>query len=87
MFVSSGHVSIQGTTIRDMQQSISISSSGSVDILNFDATAAGVDVIIDNPSGTNFNGAIVDGGIAGAEIDRDPVRADRDRSVLLNGHR
>ena len=62
VFVSSGHVTIQGTTIRDMQQSISISSSGSVDLVNFDSAAAGVDVIIDNPSGTNFNGAIVDGG-------------------------
>jgi hypothetical protein len=62
LFVSSGHVTIQGTTIRDMQQSISISSSGSVDLVNFDSAAAGVDVIIDNPSGTNSNGAIVDGG-------------------------
>ena len=62
VFVSSGHVTIQGTTIRDMQQSISISSSGSVDLVHFDSAAAGVDVIIDNPSGTNFNGAIVDGG-------------------------
>ena len=26
---------------------------------NFDPTAMGVDVIIDNPSGTNFNGALV----------------------------
>jgi len=62
LFVGSGHVTIQGTTIRDMQQSISIGSSGSVDLVNFDSAAAGVDVIIDNPSGTNFNGAIVDGG-------------------------
>lgn len=62
LFVGSGHVTIQGTTIRDMQQSISISSSGSVDLVNFDSAAAGVDVIVDNPSGTNFNGAIVDGG-------------------------
>ena len=29
--------------------------------MNFDSTAAGVDVIIDNPAGTNFNGAIVSG--------------------------
>lgn len=62
LFVSSGHVSIQGTTIQDMQQGISIGASGSVDVLNFDATAVGVDVNINNPSGTNFNGAIVDGG-------------------------
>ena len=62
VLVGSGHVTMQGTTIRDMQQGISISSSGSVDLVNFDSAAAGVDVIIDNPSGTNFNGAIVDGG-------------------------
>ena len=62
LFVSSGHVSIQGTTIQDMQQGISIGASGSVDVLNFDAAAAGVDVNINNPSGTNFNGAVVDGG-------------------------
>ena len=62
LFVGSGHVTIQGTTIRDMQQSISIGTSGSVDLVNFDSAAAGVDVVIDNPSGTNFNGAIVDGG-------------------------
>lgn len=62
VFVGSGHVTMQGTTIRDMQQSISIGSSGSVDLVNFDSAAAGVDVIIDNPSGTNFNGVVVDGG-------------------------
>ena len=62
VFVGSGHVTMQGTTIRDMQQSINIGSSGSVDLVNFDSAAASVDVIIDNPSGTNFNGAIVDGG-------------------------
>ena len=62
VFVGSGHVTMQGTTIRDMQQSISIGSSGSVDLVNFDPAAAGVDVTIDNPSGTNFNGAVVDGG-------------------------
>jgi hypothetical protein len=58
--VGSGHVTMQGMTIRDMQQSINISGSGSVDVNNFDPTAQGVpDVIIDNPSGTNFNGAVV----------------------------
>jgi hypothetical protein len=46
-------------TIRDMQQSMVVGGSGSVDLVNFDSTAAGIDVIIDNPSGTNFNGAIV----------------------------
>lgn len=59
LFVPSGHVTMQGMTIRDMQQSINVGQSGSVDLGNFDPTAAGIDVIIDNPSGTNFNGAIV----------------------------
>lgn len=59
LLVLSGHVTMQGMTIRDMQQSIVIGESGSVDLVNFDSAAAGVDVIIDNPAGTNFNGAIV----------------------------
>jgi hypothetical protein len=59
LFVGSGNVNMQGTTIRDMQQSINISGSGSVGVGNFDPTAAGIDVFIENPSGTNYNGAIV----------------------------
>jgi hypothetical protein len=59
LLVGSGHVTMQGITIRDMQQSININSSGGVDLVNFDPTALGVDVAIDNPSGTNFNGAVV----------------------------
>ena len=62
LLVGSGHVTIQGMTIRDMQQSINIGSSGSVDLVDFDSVAAGIDVIIDNPSGTNFNGALVSDG-------------------------
>jgi hypothetical protein len=59
ILASSGHVTMQGMTIRDMQQSISIDSGGDVDLVNFEPTAAGIDVIVDNPSGTNFNGALV----------------------------
>ena len=59
LLVASGSVTMQGMIIRDMQQSININSSGTVDVGNFDPTAQGVDVIIDNPSGTNFNGAVV----------------------------
>ena len=62
LLVGSGHVTMQGMTIRDMQQSINVNSGGSVDLVNFDPTAAGVDVIVDNPSGTNFNGALVTDG-------------------------
>ena len=61
LFVGSGHVTMQGMTIRDMQQSMNINASGSVDLVNFDS-AGGTDVIVDNPSGTNFNGAIVSDG-------------------------
>ncbi len=46
-------------TIRDMQQGISIDTGGDVDLVNFEPTAAGIDVIVDNPSGTNFNGVLV----------------------------
>jgi len=62
LFVASGHVTMQGMTIRDMQQSINIDTGGDVDLTNFDPTAAGIDVIVDNPSGTNFNGALVSDG-------------------------
>jgi hypothetical protein len=62
LFVSSGHVTVQGMTIRNMQQSINIAASGSVDLVNFDSTARAVDVTIENPAGTNFNGAIVSDG-------------------------
>ena len=61
LLVGSGHVTMQGMTIRDMQQSMNINGSGSVDLVNFDS-AGGTDVVIDNPSGTNFNGAIVSDG-------------------------
>jgi len=62
ILVGSGHVTMQGMTIRDMQQGIVVGDSGSVDLVNFDSSAAGVDVILDNPAGTNFNGAMVSNG-------------------------
>jgi len=62
LLVSSGHVTMRGTTIRDMQQGININASGSVDLVNFDSATANIDVTIDNPSGTNFNGVIVSDG-------------------------
>lgn len=60
--VGSGHVTMQGTVIRDMQQGISIDGSGSVDLVYFDGTVAAHDVIINNPAGLNLNGAIVSDG-------------------------
>ena len=62
LLVSSGHVTMQGMTIRDMQTSINVNESGSVDLVNFEPTALGVDVTIDNPAGTNVNGAYVSDG-------------------------
>jgi hypothetical protein len=61
LFVGSGHVTLQGMTIRDMQESIDIAESGSVDLVNVDTTQP-TDVMIDNPSGTNTNGAFVSDG-------------------------
>ena len=61
VFAGSGHVTMQGMTIRDMQQSISIGQSGSVDLVNINPALAS-DVTIENPSGTNYNGAIVSDG-------------------------
>jgi len=61
LFVGSGHVTLQGMTIRDMQESIDITESGSVDLVDVDTTQP-TDVMIDNPSGTNTNGAFVSDG-------------------------
>ncbi|HET9307862.1 MAG TPA: hypothetical protein VFO46_17720 [Candidatus Sulfotelmatobacter sp.] len=61
VFVGSGHVTMQGMTIRDMQDGITIGTSGSVDLVDVVANAP-TDVTIDNPSGTNVNGAIVSDG-------------------------
>ena len=61
LFVGSGHVTMQGTTIRDMQTGLDIGDSGSVDLVNVNPVG-GVDVTIANPAGTNFNGAVVSDG-------------------------
>ena len=58
LLVGSGHVTMQGMTIRDMQNSINIFSSGSVDTVDVDTTQPS-DILIDNPSGTNTDGVIV----------------------------
>lgn len=59
--VGSGHVTMQGTTIRDMQWGISIGQSGSVDLVAVVSNAPS-DVTIDSPSGTNLNGVLVSDG-------------------------
>ena len=61
LLVGSGHVTMQGMTIRDMQDSININGKGSVDTVDVDTTQPS-DVIIDNPAGTNTNGVVVSEG-------------------------
>jgi len=61
LLVGSGHVTMQGMTIRDMQDSIDINGSGSVDLVDV-VTNAPCDVNIDNPSGTNTDGVFVTDG-------------------------
>ena len=59
---ASGHVTMQGMVIRDMQQGINISDGGDVDLVDFDGTVPAHDVVINNPAGTNLNGVIVTDG-------------------------
>ena len=63
--VGSGHVTMQRTTIRNMQVGINIAKSGSVDIQSFNSyypLGGPNDVIIENPAGTNFWGVFVGSG-------------------------
>jgi hypothetical protein len=63
--VLSGHVTMQTTTIRNMQVGIDIARGGSVDIQSFNSyypITAPTDVVIENPAGTNFYGVSVQGG-------------------------
>lgn len=58
-FVGSGHVTVQSTTIRDMQVAMDIGTHGSLDIQSFNTYFPVVrpnDVVIDNPAGSNFRG-------------------------------
>jgi hypothetical protein len=54
--VGGAYVSIEGTTIRNMQTSLHANGSGIIDV------GGGTDVIVDNPAGTNFYGAVIEGG-------------------------
>ena len=63
--VGSGHVTIQRTTIRNMQVGFDITKSGSVDIQSFNSyypLSGPNDVIIESPAGTNFWGVSVGSG-------------------------
>lgn len=66
--VGSGHVTVQSTTIRDMQTAIDIGTHGSVDIQSFNTYFPVVrpnDVVIDNPAGGNFQGVHLSRGTLG----------------------
>jgi len=65
LFVNSGHVTIQTTTIRNMQVGIGIVARGTVDIQSFNSyfpVSMPNDVLIENPAGTNINGVSVGSG-------------------------
>jgi hypothetical protein len=60
--VGSGHVTMQNTTIRNMQVGIDIGAMGSVDIQSFNSyfpISTPTDVLIESPAGTNFYGVLV----------------------------
>ncbi len=63
--VGSGHVTMHGTTIRNMQVGMDIEASGSIDIVDYNTyypLGGNTDVVIESPAGTNFWGAWVGGG-------------------------
>jgi hypothetical protein len=63
--VGASHLTIYGTTIRNMQVGISGHSSSVIDVQIFDTYfpfGGNNDVTIDNAAGTNFNGVSIDGG-------------------------
>ena len=62
LLVGSGHVTMQTTTVRNMQVGIDIQAHGTVDIQSFNSyfpITFPTDVAIENPAGTNFNGVSV----------------------------
>jgi len=63
--VGSGHVTVQSSTIRNMQDSLLIDTKGDVDIQSFDTyypVSQPNDVVIESPAGSNYHGAILTGG-------------------------
>jgi len=65
LFVGTGHVTIQNSTIRNMQVGIDIGNTGIVDIQSFNTyfpVSTPHDVVIESPAGTNSYGASIHGG-------------------------
>lgn len=68
ILAGSGHVTMQSTSIRDMQVGIGVGAHGSVDIQSFNTYFPVVrpnDVVIDNPAGTNLQGVQLTRGTLG----------------------
>jgi hypothetical protein len=63
--VDTGHVTMHGTTIRNMQVGMAIGGGGTVDLVNYNSyypLSGPSDVVIESPAGTNFFGVSVEGG-------------------------
>lgn len=63
--IGSGHVTIQSSTIRNMQVAVEANKSGMIDIQSFNTyypISTPNDVIIENPAGTNSQGVKLGGG-------------------------
>jgi hypothetical protein len=63
--VDTGHVTIQSSTIRNMQIGINVNTKGEVDIQSFNSyypISLPNDVVIDNPAGTNYAGVKLSAG-------------------------
>ena len=65
LHVDSGHVTMHGTTIRNMQVGMAIGTGGSVELVNgssYYPLGGPSDVVIESPAGTNFFGVSVESG-------------------------
>jgi hypothetical protein len=65
LHVDSGHVTMHGTTIRNMQVGIVVGTNGSVELVDSQSyypIGGPSDVVIENPAGTNFWGVWVGSG-------------------------
>jgi Right handed beta helix region len=63
--VGASHVTLHGTTIRNMQVGMNASGSGVIDVVDFNTYypfGGPSDVVIESPSGSNFNGVVIGGG-------------------------
>jgi len=65
LFVGASHITMYGTTIKNMQVGIDGYAGSIIDLQNFDTyypLGGASDVIIENSAGTNYNGVTISGG-------------------------